>query len=166
MSPGERLAEWVERHEGLREITGQNDVPLIQRHYADAKGLPWCAALLLIGIKELALPRPLGNLSRRGWRWHNRSVLAWWRNAQRAGTAMGPACEPSRGCLVFHGNRRGSDAGSGSGKGHIDIVTGYDRTTRQIFVIGGNVGNAVTRRVLIHPHRGVLGFGQVVPPIG
>ena len=97
MTAGEQLATWVESRVGLAELTGANDVPLIEQHYADARGLPWCAALLLIGIAELGLPRPLGNHGRRGWRWHNRSVRSWWRNAQRGGTAIGPACI----CLLY-----------------------------------------------------------------
>lgn len=164
MTAGERLAQWVEDREGLKELTGTNDVPLIQAHYADAKGLPWCAALLLIGILELELPRPLGNTSRRGWRWHNRSVWAWWRNAQRAGTAMGPACHPKRGDLMFHGSRKGSDAGSGRGLGHIDIVTAFDPVGLQTHVIGGNVGNAIRARVINPGSANALGYGQIVKP--
>lgn len=163
MTPGEQLANWMELHEGLSELTGANDVPLIERHYGDARGKAWCAAIVLIGIRELGLPRPPGNISRRGWRWHNRSVFAWWGNASRAGTTMGPACIPQRGDLLFHGNRRGSDAGSGSGLGHIDVVLGYSE--RVMDVIGGNVSNAMRRRPLAHPYPGALGFGQIVPPL-
>lgn len=156
------LATWAEGYLGLREVTGRNDHPQIQK-WLRGDVLPWCAAFLLWGILELGLPKPPGNIDRFGrtWGWYypNRSVNTWRRNLKKAGKTKGPNCIPRRGDLVFWKDRKGSDVGPGA---HVDVVRYYDPDTKTVEAIGGNRSNAVRVFTFQLGDPRVACFGEVV----
>jgi len=164
---GDRVACWMETHAGLAiETEGQNRGPWARYFLRGDEGLPYCAAALLRAIEACGASMPPGDPKKFGKRWGsyypNRSVKAWEANAKRAGTWMGPAVPPWRGCLMFHATRRGSDAGPGR---HIDIVTEYRAGERAISVIGANVGDTIKRRTFRLGHPQITGFGSIGPSV-
>lgn len=151
----------VERWMNVREDTGKNDGVAVAHFLRGDVGLPWCAAMLLRAIEHSHWPKPPSSVEARlrhgdrwAWYYENRSVEAWEKNLASDGRTILPA-DAARNDLVFYGDRAGSDEESATERRkpqrHVDIVesTTVDPDgTLLLNVIGGNLGNAVKRRIV------------------
>lgn len=155
-----KLVVWALDHVGLKERTGRNDHPLIQK-FMRGDRLAWCAGFLLWGLKETGGPLPPGNGRFGRWSWYytNRAVTNWEKNLKKVGVWKGPKCVPSPGDLVFWKNRYGSDKGRGA---HIDLVVEVDVNTRKLKLVGGNVSNQVLVRYVSMDNPRISGYGELV----
>lgn len=161
----------IEKWMHVREATGANDGADVL-YFTRGDKVPWCAAFILRAIEAAGWPKPPCSEQARaqhgdrwGWYYENRRVAAWLRNTRAAGALVTGL--PERNDLVFYGARAGSDESTAAGQMHIDIVESVETDVHPspvIHVIGGNLGNAVRRRVVSVGDPRIVGIGRLARP--
>lgn len=142
----------------VKEETGNND-GLDVEHITRGDKVPWCAAMILRAIEHARWPKPPASEEARqrhgdrwAWYYENRLVEAFENNISLIGGEVTGRDEAQRNDLVFYSDRAGSDAGGGKAQRHVDIIERVEHSdanrTVVLHVIGGNLGNAVKRRVI------------------
>lgn len=163
-SPVEHIVEkWMH----VREATGGNDGADVL-HITRGDKVPWCAAMILRAIEAARWPKPPCSEAARqhhgdrwGWYYENRLVESFEHNMlSLVGGEVTGRDEAGPNDLVFYADRAGSDDPTlgasthrtGKPQRHVDIVERVEHNdanrTVILHVIGGNLGNAVKRRVI------------------
>ncbi len=160
-SLGERVAAWMLRHEGHTESPpGSNTSPLIDKWaeyterngvslgslWSATRGADWCAVTWSAAVRECTLPGETVPITGRV------SMSELMADAKARGDfvpladVLSGKVEPQPGWAVLWPR---FDPGTTriTWRGHVDCWLGWvSKATRTADVIGGNVGNAVTRR--------------------
>jgi uncharacterized protein (TIGR02594 family) len=137
--------EWLQARVGLKEVPGKGSNPDIDAMFLIC-GYPrekfrddtaWCAVCGYAAVAETGgyiTPAPDNTMAK--------SFLRWG--------------VPVKEADIRPGDFRVEDRGADKAFGHVDCVESVDRAKGTVTVIGGNVGNAVTRSV--KPIKGAAGY--------